>query len=698
MKNHIIIYFSSLILLVACSRGLQDSIYDFSQSSGLVMLENFTAQPDSLGIIKEEILPFPEFTQGIYFASDGSGPGYLAGNRNHMWLFDQHYSVINELNFGENPPYYLLKYPAGKEGSFTILKLEDGDYLCLLPLVGEKSISWIKYEKGKSPMLQVSTLGTEAIETDVPLLAWGKSDNLYEANYLVWKKVLESDLKALNTTWRTDKHYPSPFNYLGWCTWEEFKRDINDSLLVSSIKQINNSTVPVRFALIDDGHEWTAPDTEKLVSFVPDPAKFPQGWSPIAGLKSENSISWLGLWHHQSGYFQGLAEENNFGQLNQHLTTLKSGLYLPKPGNEPIEHFYQQLLVSSKNAGFDFNKIDFQTTNLSHYIGESNAVQAHHWVGNTMEEIAHKQGLDLLNCIAMDMVSVFNTQYSSVTRCSQDYRKGNISNARIHIYQSYNNLLWMGHTVFGDHDMFHSSDTVCGQLMAVSKAMSAGPVYLSDHPDDFIPAHIMPLCYHDGEIISPLAPALPLPASVFSNPYKEAVPYQVIAPMPNGAASIVSYNLIESESPGKVSATVSSRDYQHASALLQPYAGPWQLPANGIVFYDWYLKKIITDKEYNFELTGFSDKLVHLLPLHNGVAIIGRIDKYLSPATIHDITFNKDSFSFTLPESGPLAIYLEKGSPQSQQLTFKKGKNGLWVGDMPLGEQQVQVKVEIIPE
>jgi hypothetical protein len=694
--NIILVYIILILIISNCTYRLQESIYDFNQPSGLVMLEDFVGQPDSLGIVKEEALSFPDFSQGAYFAADGSGPGYLAGNRNHMWLFDQNYEVTNELNFGENAPYYLLKYPAGKEGSFTILKLMDGDYLCLLPLVGEKSMSWIKYEKGQSPMLQVSSLGSAPIEADVPLLAWGRSKNLYEASYLVWKRIMESDLAAVNTTWRSDKNYPEPFSYLGWCTWEEFKRDINDSLLISSVQKIKESPVPVRFALIDDGHEWTAPDTEKLISFEPDPQKFSQGWSPIADLKSESDIRWLGLWHHQSGYFQGLAEENKFGDLNQHLTKLAGGLYLPKPDSAAIEFFYQQLFTSSKNAGFDFNKIDFQTTNLGHYAGEANAVQAHHKVTQSMEEITHQQGLDLLNCIAQDMVSVFNTQYSSVTRCSQDYRKGNISNARIHIYQSYNNLLWMGHTVFGDHDMFHSSDTVCGRLMAVSKAISGGPVYLSDHPDDFIGDHIMPLCYQDGEIIRPLAPALPLPVSVFSNPYKNKAPYSVIAPMPNHAASIVSYNLYESEQPVKISASIAREDYQHASALLQPYVGKWKLPAEGLVMYDWYAQKVITEAEFNFELNGFSDKLIHLLPLQNGLAVIGRLDKYLSPATVSEISINEDNFSFSLAESGPFAIYLESGTPRSEMLNFEARQNGLWVANMPVGEHSVTVDISVI--
>jgi hypothetical protein len=251
----------------------------------------------------------------------------------------------------------------------------------------------------------------------------------------------------------------------------------------------------------------------------------------------------------------------------------------------------------------------------------------------------------------------------------------------------------MGHTVFGDHDMFHSSDTVCGRLMAVSKAMSAGPVYLSDHPDDFIAEHIMPLCYADGRIIRPLAPALPLPESVFSNPYKEKTPYHVIAPMPNTAASIVTYNLYESEQSVSVDATISDAYYTNASALLQPYPGPWKMPEEGLIMYDWYEQKIISDPSYNFELHGLSDKLVHLMPLQHGMAVIGRVDKYLSPATFSNLSIYEHELSFTHEEAGPFAIYVEKGTPTAKEINFEAKEDGLWIADVPTTIDTVRIKI-----
>ena len=60
--------------------------------------------------------------------------------------------------------------------------------------------------------------------------------------------------------------------------------------------------------------------------------------------------------------------------------------------------------------------------------------------------------------MAQGTVNIQNTRYSAVTRCSIDYKLGDEAMAKSHILQSYANTLWLGQTVWPDHDMFHSTD------------------------------------------------------------------------------------------------------------------------------------------------------------------------------------------------------------------------------------------------
>ena len=118
--------------------------------------------------------------------------------------------------------------------------------------------------------------------------------------------------------------------------------------------------------------------------------------------------------------------------------------------------------------------------------------------------------------------------------------------------------------------------------MALSKAMSGGPVYLSDAPDQISFSKVSPLCYDDGLIIRPLAPATVMERSVFTAPLIEQVPYYVSAPLENGVAAVVIYNLcVDSVT---VSGTIDSSDYSMTGTLLQPYSGKWKLPEEGLFF------------------------------------------------------------------------------------------------------------------
>ena len=180
---------------------------------------------------------------------------------------------------------------------------------------------------------------------------------------------------------------------------------------------------------------------------------------------------------------------------------------------------------------------------------------------------AHELSGGLINCFCVDLVSLMNTKYSDISRVSVDYLLNNENKAKSHLYQSYQNTLWMGQAVWPDHDMFHSSDKFCGRMMAVSKAMSGAPIYLSDAPDNFLEELITPLCTNDGKLFRPLAPAVPLPESVMLSALSTPQAYRVVAPLANGAAAFVVYNLISPTPAESVKTQISASDYTAAGVI-----------------------------------------------------------------------------------------------------------------------------------
>ncbi|MDA0991629.1 MAG: hypothetical protein O3A51_12875, partial [Verrucomicrobia bacterium] len=218
------------------------------------------------------------------------------------------------------------------------------------------------------------------------------------------------------------------------------------------------------------------------------------------------------------------------------------------------------------------------------------------------------------------------------------------------------------------------------RMMALSKALSGGPIYLSDNPRKIVADHVMPLCDAKGELLRPLAPAAPLPESLLIDPFAEKRAYRVIAPLANGCAAIALYNFTEPERP--IRASIAPKDYRQATIMVQPEVPAWRIPKEGLLLYDWMTRTARRlSRRQSFDLPGFGDRYVLLCPIRSGWATIGRIDKFLSPAAIEVIQVAPESLILRVPEHGPLCLWRADGRPKSTAYAFTRlGKGGLWLG------------------
>jgi hypothetical protein len=393
--------------------------------------------------------------------------------------------------------------------------------------------------------------------------------------------------------------------------------------------------------------------------------------------------------HLPVGSWGALADTNDFGNdVNAALAKTPDGELIHRGDVASAQTYYDAFIGAIHEQGFDFAKIDVQAKNLRYYLGSANAVQASANCAQALESASQAELQGLINCMAHNGVCVFNTRYSAVTRCSMDYGAGNLGKARNHLHQSFSNMIWLGQTVWGDHDMFHSSDPYSGRIMAISKALSGGPIYLSDSPTNIIPGFVHQLCYEDGRLLRPLAPGVPLPESIFADPFHEPVAYRVVAPLAGNAAAIVAYNLWATNQAQVIHACISIDDYPASSGMIQPAIPSWKVPAEGLVVYDWYAAKAAKlDQSYGFDLKGFSDRLLLLCPIHDGWAVIGRSDKYLGPAAVQIVSTSTHMLRLKMVEPGPLAIWSARGIPKAKGFHFQDCGNGLYRADFPIGQR-----------
>jgi len=157
----------------------------------------------------------------------------------------------------------------------------------------------------------------------------------------------------------------------------------------------------------------------------------------------------------------------------------------------------------------------------------------------------------------------------------------------------------------------------------------------------------------------------------------------VIAPLAGECAAVAVYNLPEPAQP--VTGWVAPDDYAHAACMLQPAEDPWAVPDEGLLLYDSATGAAcpLTGR-YEFDLPGFGDRLLILVPIRHGWAVIGRTDKYLPPAAVEVQDVTPDELLIRLPEPGPVTVWTRK-RPGSLPGRVRKGGPDLWIGDVPAG-------------
>ncbi|MFI3301666.1 MAG: Sip1-related alpha-galactosidase [Rikenellaceae bacterium] len=570
----------------------------------------------------------------------------------------------------------VIKMPA-KEVFFLALELESGEYMTIQPIVTNFVMSWIEVKSKNEIEVVCGNMGTTVMESEeTPIFSYSISPDFYGALYSAWDDILKDKEVNGSTTWRKNKAYPESYKYLGWCSWEQYKKTINEKLLLTAVSEVEKSEIPVRWVLIDDGHQIEAGTA--LKSFEITPNKFPNGWSPILAKRSDK-IKWFGLWHCMYGLWKGISNDHTMSDIDPYLIKLSDKAKIIGDSAEGSKLFYEKLVGSVSEPGFDFAKVDVQTRAFANYIGRvPNPVVAHRRNAYNLEEQAKDKLGGLMNCMALNLPCIFNTKYSATTRVSVDYKVNNIPKAISHIYQSFQNTSWMGQTVWPDHDMFHSSDPKFGRFMAVSKAMSGAPVYMSDAPLDMKPEFIMPLAYSDGELLRPLAPGAPLPESFFADALMGGDGYRVAAPMTDNSMAIVAYN-ISSEYPASLSMSVSAEDYKYADAMVQPYPGLRAMPKEGLVYYDWYEKKGgKLNKEYTFDVKSVEDRLILLTEIENGWSVIGREDKYLSTVAVKSVKSTTKQIDITLAEAGAILVYSKSPIKSASNGTVEALDNNIY--------------------
>jgi hypothetical protein len=583
---------------------------------------------------------------------------------------------------------------------FLLIKNKEGSYLALLPMGDEEAYAWLA--GGDKPSIKLGTHGRSTLDGERSLFAWSRADTAYAAIASAWKIGLGS-MAEKTASLREQKIYPEVFTYLGWCSWEAYGVHIDEEKMLRAIELIEASGVPIRYFLMDEGHA----DNHTLQA---DTKKFPQGYRALTSKKTPNGIRWFGLWWAFLGAAHGISEPDELGPLRSAMMQTANGVLVPKPDEASAKQFYDHLMRETSEGGFDFVKIDFMVDALPLYAGlrreiptlgglppnNSNAIrnpyQGAALLMRVCEQSASPQ-LSMINCNWHNAACLLHSGASVVGRCSEDYQSNQLDRAKAHIYHAFSAIPWLGQLAWGDHDMFHSTDRVAALPMAISKALSGGPIYLSDEPSSFAKALIEPLCFTDGRLLRPLAPGTPIEEDLSYVP-DEGRLLRVIAPLQNGCAALGIFNLESSAGGIPVTASIAPAIYSQAASMIQPYEKLWTMPIEGVVAYD-VMRKTATllTETHTISMSEFGCTLLQLCPVRKGWSIVGMDDKYLPGVSVRDVKYTKAHMSFTMQEHGRIVIWSSHGRPQIRGVAMELLSPNLYSGKVVGREARRRIQI-----
>ena len=539
---------------------------------------------------------------------------------------------------------------------------DDGTYGAALPLSGSGYRTTLGQTDGRFGAKAVSRVdGLDPQE--VPMLTIGFGRDPYRLFETLYEEGLRQMGKSDNL--RKKKDFPEILEYIGWCTWNasDNGRNLGERFLVESVKTFHDNGFPLGWVLIDDG--WFDHTDQALNSLEPDSTHFPNGFRPAVDvLKERFGVRNVGVWHALDGHWNGINPDSPLGQYYRPAlfswtqasrpdienAPLKTYHFI-RPTSDSLYAFYDRWYRYFKSQGISFVKVDNQLVVERMCVNNYpiwDVAEAMHGALNRAV-LEHFDGT-IINCMDMTADAYFNLGATAVGRGVEDYfpyEEGETydlqrGNAAAHVLQAVYNALYFGQMVYPDFDMFQSHNPNA-TLHAIARAANNGPIYLTDTPGEQRYDVLWPLIYGDGRIIRSDTPLIPTEDCLFQ--VQEAKLFK--------AFSLAG--------PGGLLAVMNLADTDRVEGSFRP-SDVHGLEGERFAVYEHFsgeLQILGRDEEVPVALDRMGHRLYAVVPLQEGMAPIGLVNKYNAPATVLESEQAADRLTVKVYEGGRIAVAAE---------------------------------------
>lgn len=305
---------------------------------------------------------------------------------------------------------------------------------------------------------------------------------------------------AISVLMRDQREYPEMFEKFGWCSWNAFYQEPTSEKIYKKLDEFKEKNIPVHWVLIDDG--WSPTEDLKLLSFKENREKFPEGFKEcIRRIKEDYGVKQVGVWHTIHAYWAGIHPDSEL--FREHKDEIMFSRLFDRyiPINKIYEQFkfWDEWHEYLEECGVDFVKVDNQASD-DVYIEQDSLVRGMR-VSHAALELSVDKHFDgkIINCMGMDMANVLNRPHTAISRNSDDFYPDRENGFAMHLQQNVYNAIWHSQIYHCDYDMWWSgkADPVQSGLL---RAISGGPIYISDAIGETDPEGIKPVVGEDGEI------------------------------------------------------------------------------------------------------------------------------------------------------------------------------------------------------
>lgn len=525
------------------------------------------------------------------------------------------------------------------ETQFLLARLTNDSWLIVVPLVDEPfRFSLRGHPEGRLELLA---------ETGDPHLGGCGGRALFVAVGEEPFALLEAGARSVSERLgtgrlRIDKPLPSFVDTFGWCTWDAFYQDVSADELCRGLEQFKAGGITPRFVILDDGWQsesFTPTGERRLTAFAPN-EKFGGDLSAcVRQAKGEFGVDTFLVWHAVIGYWGGVDGERlpGYGVVDQprrfgegimaHAPRLNEDWWGGLVGLVPeahIERFYDEYHQSLAAQGVDGVKVDSQAVLEALGARQGGRVRLTRAYRRALESSV-KRHFDgrLINCMANAQETFYGSAESTLARTSIDFFPRRPETHAAHLYANAHVGLWFGHFMHPDWDMFQSGHEF-GAFHAAGRAVSGGPVYVSDKPGEHNFELLRKLICSDGTVLRADGPGRPTQGTLLADPTREPVPLAIWNR--NGASGIIGvfHALYAAGRAQPVSGEVKATD---VPGLLGEHFACYAQSARSLVLLE-------RDQAVPFVLGEAQFEIFWLVRVERGFAALGLADKLNGPAAI----------------------------------------------------------------